>query len=85
MCLRLGSQAVVGDAIFPGGPGHTATPDALAQSLISLGRTVFTWPDQTELFPGHGPSTTVGSERPYFERFIQADHPLDLCGDVSWR
>ena len=65
--------------------GHTTTPDALAQSLVSLGRTVFTWPDQTELFPGHGPSTTVGSERSYFERFIQADHPLDLCGDVSWR
>jgi glyoxylase-like metal-dependent hydrolase (beta-lactamase superfamily II) len=77
--------AVVGDAIFPGGPGHTATPDALAQSLVSLGETIFSWSDQTELFPGHGDSTSVGFERPFFERFLQADHPPDLCGDVSWR
>ena len=46
VCLRLRGQAVVGDAVFPGGPGHTATPDALAQSLISLGRTVFRWPNE---------------------------------------
>ena len=83
--LRLNGQAVVGDAIFPGGPGHTATPEALALSLISLGRTVFTWEDDTELHPGHGTFTTVGAERKAFERFLQADHDPELCGDVSWR
>lgn len=85
VCLRLDGRAVVGDAIFPGGPGHTRTPEALAQSLVSLGLTVFTWPDETELYPGHGTPTTVGAERPAFEQFLQADHPPDLCGDVSWR
>jgi hydroxyacylglutathione hydrolase len=85
VCLRLGEQVVVGDAIFPGGPGHTASPEALAQSLVSLGQTVFTWPDETELYPGHGAQTTVGAERAAFESFLAADHPPDLCGDVAWR
>lgn len=85
VCLRLDGQALVGDAIFPGGPGHTVSPQALAQSLISLGRSVFFWPDATELLPGHGPSTTVGAERAAFEAFLAGDHPADLCGDVAWR
>jgi glyoxylase-like metal-dependent hydrolase (beta-lactamase superfamily II) len=85
VCLLIDGQAIVGDAIFPGGPGHTVSPEALAQSLESLGRTVFTWPDETELHPGHGGFTTVGAEREAFERFASADHPPDLYGDVTWR
>lgn len=85
VCLRLDGQALVGDAVFPGGPGHTASSEALARSLSSLGRTVFTWPDETVLYPGHGPSTTVGAERHAFERFVASDRPPDLFGDVTWR
>jgi hydroxyacylglutathione hydrolase len=85
VCLRLDGQVIVGDTIFPGGPGHTVSPDALAQSLVSLGQSVFTWSDETELHPGHGNWTTVGAERAAFERFLSADHPQDLCGDVAWR
>ncbi len=84
ICLRLNGQVVVGDAIFPGGPGYTVSPDALVQSLDSLGRTVFTWPDGAELYPGHGGHTTVQAERAGFHRFVNADRPADLCGDVSW-
>jgi glyoxylase-like metal-dependent hydrolase (beta-lactamase superfamily II) len=85
VCLKLNGRALVGDAVFPGGPGHTATPDALAQSLISLGQTVFRWPRETKLYPGHGGPTTVGSEQDSFEAFLQADHPPELCGDIQWR
>jgi len=85
VCLRLNGQVVVGDVIFPGGPGYTASPQALSQSVVSLGQTIFTWPDETELYPGHGGHTTVGAERAAFEQFIAADHPPDLCGDVTWR
>jgi hydroxyacylglutathione hydrolase len=85
VCLRLNGKVIVGDAIFPGGPGHTASPQALAQSLASLGLTVFAWPDATELHPGHGDATTVGAERAAFDRFVAADHPPDLFGDVTWR
>ena len=85
VCLRLKGQALVGDAIFPGGPGHTATPDALAQSIVSLGQTVFRWPKGTKLFPGHGGPTTVCLERKDYEAFLAADHAAGLCGDVRWR
>jgi hydroxyacylglutathione hydrolase len=88
-CLGLdglsSGRVLVGDAIFPGGPGHTASPEALAQSLASLGRTVFAWPDGTELYPGHGDHTTVGAERAAFEQFIAAGPPPGLYGDVIWR
>jgi hydroxyacylglutathione hydrolase len=85
VCLRLDGEALVGDAVFPGGPGHTGSHQALRQSLRSLTATVFTWPDETVLHPGHGPSTTVGAERPAFEAFMNSEHPPDLYGDVSWR
>lgn len=85
VCLQLNGLVVVGDVIFPGGPGHTVSPEALTQSLASLGGTVFTWPDSTELYPGHGGHTTVGAERAAFEQFVAAARPPDLCGDVTWR
>ncbi len=85
VALRLGRRAAVGDAIFPGGPGHTASPEALAQSLDSLARTIFTWADDTALYPGHGDHTTVGAERAAFQHFLTAELPPDLCGDVTWR
>ncbi|HEY69854.1 MAG TPA: MBL fold metallo-hydrolase [Anaerolineae bacterium] len=85
MDSRSPPRAVVGDAIFPSGPGHTASYQDLIASLGSLARTVFTWPDETVLHPGHGGSTTVGDERAAFEAFRNAEHPADLCGDVTWR
>ena len=78
-------RAVVGDVIFPGGPGHTKTPQALAISLESLAKTVFTWGDEVILYPGHGDPTTVGEERSAFEAFRADPLPPDLCGDVTWR
>lgn len=77
-------HALSGDAIFPGGPGHTMTPEALATVLESLARTVFTWSDSVQLHPGHGESTSVGAERPAFETFRDKPLPTDLCGDVTW-
>jgi glyoxylase-like metal-dependent hydrolase (beta-lactamase superfamily II) len=78
-------RVVVGDVIFPGGPGHSASPEALSRSLESLAETVFTWPDETALHPGHGEGTTVGAERQAFETFRAGPIPADLHGDVTWR
>ncbi|TET96623.1 MAG: MBL fold metallo-hydrolase [Anaerolineales bacterium] len=77
-------RALSGDAIFPGGPGHTQTPEALAAALESLAHTIFTWPDSIRLHPGHGESTTVGRECAAFETFRDKPLPPDLCGDVTW-
>jgi hydroxyacylglutathione hydrolase len=84
VALRFDRRAIVGDAVFPGGPGHTDTPGALQTLLLSLQRTVFTWPDDTSLYPGHGDPTTVGDERPAFQAFLARPRPPDLCGDVTW-
>lgn len=78
-------RAIVGDAIFPGGPGHTKTPEDFVTSMDALARTVFTWADEVVLYPGHGDPTTVGEERNAFEAFRIQKLPVDLCGDVTWR
>jgi hydroxyacylglutathione hydrolase len=84
VCLILDERVLVGDTIFPGGPGHSASPEAFKQILATLQEAVFTWPDETELYPGHGSATTVGQERPAFETFLQKPWPDRLCGDVTW-
>jgi hydroxyacylglutathione hydrolase len=82
--LRFDRRAIVGDAIFPGGPGHSASPEALQTLLLSLQRTVFTWPDDTRFYPGHGDHATVGDVRPVFQEFLARPRPSTLCGDVTW-
>jgi hydroxyacylglutathione hydrolase len=61
---------LVGDVIFAGSIGRTDFPDGDYDQLISgIREKLFTLPDDTVLFPGHGPSTTVGREKrtnPFF-------------------
>ncbi|WP_409329656.1 MBL fold metallo-hydrolase [Trujillonella humicola] len=53
-----------GDALLRGGPGSTGTPAERAELLEALRRRVFdVLPDETWVYPGHGPDTTVGRER----------------------
>jgi glyoxylase-like metal-dependent hydrolase (beta-lactamase superfamily II) len=53
-----------GDALLHGGGGPTATPEEGEQLRDALRRKVFdALPDDTLVHPGHGPDTTVGSER----------------------
>ncbi|MCK5734865.1 MAG: MBL fold metallo-hydrolase, partial [Spirochaetaceae bacterium] len=53
-----------GDVIFQGSIGRTDLPggdfDVLAESIKTA---LYTLDDATALFPGHGPSTSVGSEK----------------------
>jgi len=84
IALRFDQRAIVGDAVFPGGPGYTRSPEALQTALLSLQRAVFAWPNETRLYPGHGAPTTVGAERPAFQEFLARPRPPELCGDVTW-
>lgn len=77
-------RAIVGDTIFKGGPGKTWSPHNFKQTLETMRHIVFKWPDETECFPGHGPSFLIGDERPAFEAFLRREHPADLFGDVTW-
>jgi len=56
--------AFVGDVIFESGVGRVDLPGGdWATLLRSIRDQVLSLPDDTRLFPGHGPATTVGRER----------------------
>ncbi|HOX42843.1 MAG TPA: MBL fold metallo-hydrolase [Myxococcota bacterium] len=57
-------KILVGDLVFAGSIGRTDLPggslEALRQSVFEK---IFCHPDDTQLFPGHGPRTSVGVEK----------------------
>lgn len=56
--------AFVGDVIFSGSIGRTDFPGGDFQTLISgIHNKLFALPDSTLLYPGHGPTTSVGREK----------------------
>lgn len=85
ICLLTGSVLIAGDTLFPGGPGHTDTPQELQQEIRSIVDRLFTLPDETIVHPGHGDSTTIGRSKREYEVFASRKHPSDLCGDVLWQ
>lgn len=57
-------MAIVGDCVFAGSIGRTDLPGGDFQTLMSsIRRRILTLPDETTLYSGHGPETTVGHER----------------------
>ena len=58
------AAAIVGDAIFAGSVGRYDLPGGDgAQLMDSIRKKIYTLPDATTLYPGHGPTTTVGHEK----------------------
>ncbi len=56
--------AFVGDVVFHGSIGRTDLPGGDMQTLMkSIREEILTLPDDTVLYSGHGPPTTVGAER----------------------
>lgn len=66
----INKMAFVGDLIFAGSIGRTDLPGGDYDALIAaVKEKIFVLPDDTVLFPGHGPATTVGEEKrsnPFF-------------------
>ena len=59
-----GGAAFVGDVVFQGSIGRTDLPGGSHRKLLaSIRAAVLSLPDETVLYPGHGPETTVGRER----------------------
>lgn len=57
-------KAIVGDVVFAGSIGRTDLPGCSPRALDeSIKRAILTLPDDITLYPGHGPTTTVGRER----------------------
>jgi glyoxylase-like metal-dependent hydrolase (beta-lactamase superfamily II) len=56
--------ALVGDCVFAGSIGRTDLPGGDYRTLMdSINEKLLTLPDDTLLYSGHGPETTVGRER----------------------
>ena len=66
VCLYLPTQQllIAGDTLFAGSVGRTDLPGGDGPMLIrSIQEKLLPLPDETVVFPGHGPSTTIGEER----------------------
>ena len=84
-CFRLDEERIiVGDTGFVGGPGRTGSPQDFTTTMNNMQHIVFNWPDTTEFFPGHGPSGTIGGEKPAFLAFLIRGWSPDTQGDVTW-
>ncbi len=60
-----------GDTLFPGGPGATKFPGGDFATIIeSVDRKLLTLPADTLVLPGHGADTTIGTERPHLQEWI---------------
>lgn len=59
-----------GDVLFYGSIGRTDLPGGNHQQLIqNISDKLFVLPDETKVYPGHGPATTIGFEKqhnPFF-------------------
>jgi hydroxyacylglutathione hydrolase len=84
VCLLTGNYLIAGDTLFPGGPGHTSSPDDFQLIIQSLTRRIFPLPDETHVYPGHGDATVLGKEKEAFGAFSARGHKPHLCGDVVW-
>lgn len=66
LCFQQSDLRIVfgGDVLFLDGIGRTDFPGGSTQRLLSgISDKLLTLPDETRVFPGHGPETTIGRER----------------------
>lgn len=62
-----------GDTLFPGGPGATKPRNGghFPTIIRTLEERLFTLDPATLVLPGHGAGTTIGTERPHLQEWIE--------------
>ena len=74
MCFAIEGSPVLlsGDTLFPGGPGATKFPGSSFESIIkAIDERLFSKLDPgTIVMPGHGDDTTIGTERPHLQEWV---------------
>lgn len=59
-----GKFVITGDSLFRGSIGRTDLPGGNHADLVcNIQNKLMTLPDETTVYPGHGPATTLGTER----------------------
>lgn len=75
--LHSGPHLVTGDTLFAGSIGRTDLPGGSMDQLIESVRSrIFTLGDDVRIYPGHGPSSTVGFEREHNPFFTTASFSM---------
>ncbi|UCG30475.1 MAG: MBL fold metallo-hydrolase [candidate division WOR-3 bacterium] len=63
-CFLVNDVLISGDTLFPNGPGNTAFPGGDEKAILkSIREKLLVLSDETVVYPGHGPKTTIGKER----------------------
>jgi glyoxylase-like metal-dependent hydrolase (beta-lactamase superfamily II) len=73
LCFRTGEYLMSGDTIFP-----------FKQIIRSITDKILTLPDDTLIYPGHGDSTVLKTERGQIAAFSSRPHSPGLYGEVLW-
>jgi glyoxylase-like metal-dependent hydrolase (beta-lactamase superfamily II) len=64
VCYLAGEVIFTGDTLFAGSIGRTDLPGGSLQDLLnSISVKILSLPDHYAVYPGHGPSSTIGVER----------------------
>jgi glyoxylase-like metal-dependent hydrolase (beta-lactamase superfamily II) len=69
VCLLAGDDGLLfsGDTLFQGGWGRVDLPGGSSgEMVVSIAR-LTDLEDPVRVFPGHGPDTTIGRERPWMD------------------
>jgi glyoxylase-like metal-dependent hydrolase (beta-lactamase superfamily II) len=72
-CFLLEGRPVLfsGDTLFPGGPGNTSLPGGNFDQIIeSIDQRLFSLQSDLLVLPGHGLDTTLETERPHLQEWI---------------
>lgn len=59
-----------GDLLFRSGYGRVDLPGADPRQMAQSLRRLLDLPDQTRVLPGHGPETTIGTERGWLQELV---------------
>ena len=66
VCFYGEGMVLAGDSLFLESIGRTDFPGSSYEDLIdSVRHKLFTLPEETVVYPGHGPETTIGHEKTY--------------------